>query len=257
MPKRKLDEVEGLTAFSPMQMKTHVRPKELADPRFMKAIFDRTLLLLRAGASKQFSGGNQTDVEITASTLTPLTRRPLLHGACPLSPPSGPRLAPTLPWCAAAAKTHLLRLQADLQLRSKRFRIMEALFDYKYEKGSSGVALSMTQWPDLSLLQLACVTLTCALVSTLISWLLEATHLPKGSPIGWIMTWVRNCHPVCDWSSFTLPKDGSRPGLVASSSPPWAHSNECGSPSMSMIKVARTVSSGNAPEKKTLKNSHF
>ena len=41
MPKRKLDEVEGIVAFSPMQMKTHVGPKHLGDPKFMKEIYGK------------------------------------------------------------------------------------------------------------------------------------------------------------------------------------------------------------------------
>jgi len=69
MPKRKLDEVEGVTAFSPMQMKTHVNPRHLGDPRFMKEIYDRTLTLLRAGASKQFDVDG--DLEKISALQTP------------------------------------------------------------------------------------------------------------------------------------------------------------------------------------------
>jgi len=65
MPKRKLDEVDNL--FSPMQMKTQVGPKHLADPKFMKEIYDRTLSLLRAGATKQFE--MDTDLEKVSSSL--------------------------------------------------------------------------------------------------------------------------------------------------------------------------------------------
>lgn len=61
MPKRKLDEVDGLVTFSPMQMKTHVNPRHLGDPRFMKEIYDRTLSLLRAGATKQFDVDGDLD----------------------------------------------------------------------------------------------------------------------------------------------------------------------------------------------------
>ena len=39
MPKRKLDEVEDICAFAPVQMKTQVGPKHLGDPRFMKEIY--------------------------------------------------------------------------------------------------------------------------------------------------------------------------------------------------------------------------
>merc|ERR1712168_1038675 len=69
MPKRKLDEVEGVTTFSPMQMKTHVNPRHLGDPRFMKEIYDRTLSLLRAGASKQFDVDG--DLEKISALQTP------------------------------------------------------------------------------------------------------------------------------------------------------------------------------------------
>jgi len=110
MPKRKLDEVEGLTAFSPMQMKTHVRPKELADPRFMKEIYDRTLSLLRAGASKQFSGGDPTDVEMTASTLTPNPSRetsPPSRCLSPLPPVGTPGGTDTPMMCSSGENSPL------------------------------------------------------------------------------------------------------------------------------------------------------
>jgi len=69
MPKRKLDEVDGLVTFAPMQMKTQVNPRHLGDPRFMKEIYDRTLTLLRAGATKQFDV--DADLEKISSLQTP------------------------------------------------------------------------------------------------------------------------------------------------------------------------------------------
>merc|ERR1712136_5922 len=69
MPKRKLDEVDGLATFAPMQMKTQVNPRHLGDPRFMKEIYDRTLTLLRAGATKQFDV--DADLEKISSLQTP------------------------------------------------------------------------------------------------------------------------------------------------------------------------------------------
>jgi len=69
MPKRKLDEVDGLVTFAPMQMKTQVNPRHLGDPRFMKEIYDRTLSLLRAGATKQFDVDG--DLEKISALQTP------------------------------------------------------------------------------------------------------------------------------------------------------------------------------------------
>jgi len=71
MPKRKLDEVEDICAFAPVQMKTQVGPKHLGDPRFMKEIYDRTLSLLRAGAAKQFDADGDVDKMSSHSLQTP------------------------------------------------------------------------------------------------------------------------------------------------------------------------------------------
>lgn len=112
MPKRKLDEVDSL--FSPMQMKTQVGPKHLADPKFMKEIYDRTLSLLRAGATKQFD--MDTDLEKISSALqTPNPSRessPPSRCLSPL-PPDGSVTGMETPMMCSSGENSPLKIVGD------------------------------------------------------------------------------------------------------------------------------------------------
>lgn len=112
MPKRKLEEVDSL--FSPMQMKTQVGPKHLADPKFMKEIYDRTLTLLRAGATKQFE--METDLEKVSSALqTPNPSRessPPSRCLSPL-PPDGSVSGMETPMMCSSGENSPLKIVGD------------------------------------------------------------------------------------------------------------------------------------------------
>lgn len=112
MPKRKLEEVDSL--FSPMQMKTQVKPKHLTDPKFMKEIYDRTLSLLRAGATKQFE--MDTDLEKMSSALqTPNPSRessPPSRCLSPL-PPHGSVSGMETPMMCSSGESSPLKIVGD------------------------------------------------------------------------------------------------------------------------------------------------
>merc|ERR1712126_780330 len=108
MPKRKLDEVDGLVTFAPMQMKTQVNPRHLGDPRFMKEIYDRNLTLLRAGATKQFDV--DADLEKISSLQTPNPSRetsPPSRCLSPLPPVGTPGGTDTPMMCSSGENSPL------------------------------------------------------------------------------------------------------------------------------------------------------
>lgn len=111
MPKRKLEEVESF--FSPMQMKTQVGPRHLTDPKFMKEIYDRTLSLLRAGATKQFEDG---DLEKMSSALhTPNPSREASPPSRCLSPlpPDGSVSGMETPMMCSSGENSPLKIVGD------------------------------------------------------------------------------------------------------------------------------------------------